>query len=163
MTAMPHSQASQRIGLCRDGLSPSARGRRPQSAKTLFWHWLSNTLAMSPLAHHARPHRLSTPQPSCSTSHSRSASPDCRHNTHRVGSQRLRVFCCGTNDSAPPQNSKPLALPVATKYRPDVAACTSRAATSHFCNHNSTRIRALFSPTLREARFHCTARCAPSR
>ena len=38
---------------------------------------------------------------------------DCRPRNYRTGSQRLRVFRCGTNDSAPLQNSKPLALPVA--------------------------------------------------
>jgi hypothetical protein len=42
----------QRLGLCRAGFSLSTRSRRPQSAKTLLWHSLSDSLAMSPLAHH---------------------------------------------------------------------------------------------------------------
>jgi len=32
--------------------------RRPQSAKTLFWHWLSNSLAMSPRLTPSGPQRL---------------------------------------------------------------------------------------------------------
>jgi hypothetical protein len=38
--------------------SPFALCRRPQSSETLFWHGLSDSLAMSSLAHHTRPHRL---------------------------------------------------------------------------------------------------------
>ena len=48
----PTRKAMQRLGLCRVGFPRHPPNRRPQSAKTLFWQGLSETLPMSPLARH---------------------------------------------------------------------------------------------------------------
>ena len=72
--------------------SPPPRSRRPQSAKTLFWQGLSDSPAMSPLAHHARPHRLQQPDRSCATSHQRSEAADCRLRNYRRGQPKTSCF-----------------------------------------------------------------------
>jgi hypothetical protein len=139
------SEAIQRLGLCRAGFAPPPRSRRPQSAKTLFWHGLSDSPAMSPLAHHTRPHRSPTPDRSCLTSHSRPDRLTTCTATTRAGSQRLLVFRYDTNGGAPLQNPKTLSLPVAIRYRPRCRRCEPLflAATSPSTIATTLRIRAL--------------------
>ncbi len=43
---IPTWNTIQRLGLCRVGLSPPPRSRRPQSAETLFRHGLTDLLAI---------------------------------------------------------------------------------------------------------------------
>jgi len=51
--------------------------------------------------------------------------------TTHAGSQTLRVSCCATNDGAPLQNPKPLALPLVTAPRNDVAAASRGFSQPH--------------------------------
>jgi hypothetical protein len=71
---------------------PFALCRRPQSSETLFWHGLSDSLAMSPLAHHAWPHRSPTSDRSSSTPHLHSGSADCRLRNDPCGQPKPSCF-----------------------------------------------------------------------
>ena len=123
LSAVSYSEGHPKTWPLPRRLFPNPRSRRLQSAKTLFRTGLSDSPAMSPLAHHARPHRSPTPDRSCLTSHSRPDRLTTCTATTRAGSQRLLVFRYDTNGGAPLQNPKTLSLPVAIRYRPRCRRC----------------------------------------
>jgi len=161
----PTRRAIQRLGLCRVGFSPLPWSRRPQSAKTFFRQGLFQTLAMSPLAHHARPHRPQNPifpGPHRIRVRRRLTAGSA---TTRAGSQRLRVFRSGTNTGALRSKTRRHWL---CRRRSDsaldVAAASRGFSRPHRFQQTQHIAHSRYSPVgLREAPPDCTARCAPSR
>jgi hypothetical protein len=147
-------QAIQRLGLCRAGFSPPPQSRRPQSAKTLFWQGLSDSLAMSSLAHYARPHRSPKPDRSCLTSHFR---PAYRLPAPRLPARAVKdfVFFAAAQTAVLRCKTRRL-LPCRWRFdaASDVAAASRGFSRPHRSPHrNSSRIRALFKSACVKHRF----------
>jgi hypothetical protein len=107
----PIWRAVERLGLCRFGVPATLATARkvPRLSSYMATRFARDVAACTSRAATS----LSNALPAVSTPHSRRHRLTVGPAHTSAGSQRLRVFRCGTNDSAPLQNSKPLALPVA--------------------------------------------------
>ena len=136
--------ATQRLGLCRFGF-PLCPAPPPAKLRDFVLARLSDSLTMSPLAHHARPHRFPRRYALCAIPLGISDHLTGLADSTRASRQRLWL-CRLQSDFAP---TSPL-----------------RAAGSHghtaFGYRDSTTHSRVTSFSVRESPFDCKAPCAPS-
>jgi hypothetical protein len=118
----------------------SSRGKANTSATTIKLYGTPNDLSplRTSLRSHIACHNLTVRVPL------RIGAQNLLTATTRAGSQRLRVFRFVTNDRASLQNPKTLALPVAIRYRPDVAAASRSFSRPH--RFSQCQFRCAFTP-----------------
>jgi len=132
--------ATQRLGLCRFGL-PLCPVPLPAKLRDFVLARLSDSLPMSPLAHHARPHRLPTRHEDLRHPPGHLEPPDRSSDTTRAGRQRHCGFSLRSASLCPAAKPQRLWL---CRWRSDRAPMSPlRAVVSrgHIalrnCNHRS--------------------------